>query len=119
MSTLIAASVALGLAFAAFAALALAMDRHYEQVMHRMHAHKTLRLCLRAAGAALMLLALWCCVTAWGAVVATLVWLGLLSCAALMTTLALSYMPRYLPALAMGMGVSGALAWMAGTALAA
>ncbi|CZZ88944.1 membrane protein [Bordetella ansorpii] len=96
MTTTQAVAAALGLAFAGFAAFALAMERHHEQATGREGLAGTVCMGLRARGLLLMSLALPCCLQPWGAPVAAIVWLGILSCAALMTTLVLSYAPRWL-----------------------
>lgn len=91
MSTLMAAMATLMLSFAGFACLALAMDRHYEQVSGREFTTLRLRRALRGLASALLVAGLIACLQAWGAAVASLVWLGMLSCGALMVALTLSY----------------------------
>lgn len=100
MSTSIAALATLALAFAAFACLALAMDRHHEQATGHEAITSRLKCGLRLGAALLALAALAACLQAWGVVVAALAWLGILSCGAILTTLTLSYAPRRLRALA-------------------
>ncbi|MEN5160175.1 DUF3325 domain-containing protein [Achromobacter spanius] len=115
MSTTIAALAALALAFATFACLALAMSRHHEQAT----GHETITFgitCgLRLSAALLALAAMAACLQAWGIAVAALVWLGMLSCGAILTTLTLSYAPRRLRTLAamaaiLGLGLGLCLA---------
>ncbi|EWM45616.1 hypothetical protein D557_3622 [Bordetella holmesii 70147] len=76
------------------------MDRHHEQVTG-LDTPATRRWMLRLNGVALALAGLTCCLQAWGSAVAALVWLGLLSCGAILVTLMLSYAPRRLPATAL------------------
>lgn len=109
-STALMALMALLLGFAGFAALSLAMDRHQEQVLGRAltaapnHG-------LRAAGTALLLLALGTCMLPQSQSVAAAVWLGLLSFAALAVAALLSYFPRaLLPASGMALLAAAALA---------
>lgn len=96
MSTTIAALAALALAFATFACLALAMDRHHEQATGQETTTFGIMCGLRLSAALLALAAMAACLQAWGIAVAALVWLGMLSCGAILTTLTLSYAPRRL-----------------------
>lgn len=96
MSTLLAALAALGFAVASFALLALAMARHSEQVIDQADTTVGFRVGLRSAAVLLAAAALACCWQPWDAAVAVLVWLGLLSCAAVLTGLVLSYAPTRL-----------------------
>lgn len=107
MSTTFAALASLALAFAALACLALAMDRHHEQATRRETTTSGIRCGLRLGAALLALAAMAVCQQAWGVVVATLVWLGMLSCGAILTTLTLSYAPRRLPTLATAAALLG------------
>lgn len=83
----------LGLAFAAavlgFAALALALNRHHQQVWRRAPSRQRQNL-LRFAGWALLLAALWVCIAHAGWASGLVWWTGLLSGAALLVTLLLS-----------------------------
>lgn len=107
MSAFYAALAALALAFAAFACLALAMDRHQEQATGREATTPGLRRGLRLSAALLALAAMAACLQAWGVAVAVLVWLGMLSCGAILTTLTLSYAPRRLRMLATASALLG------------
>ena len=87
------ALIVFGLAYAAMALLALAMERHQEQFVGRALAPQQVRL-LRAGGWLLLALALWPALAAWGTQVGIAGWLGVLSFAALAIGLQLSYAPR-------------------------
>ncbi|OZI71548.1 DUF3325 domain-containing protein [Bordetella genomosp. 12] len=100
MSPALAAATALALVFAGFACLALAMDRHHEQATG-LDTPALRRALLRLNALALGAAALAVCLQSWGSVVAILVWLGLLSCGAILVTLTLSYLPRRLPLIAL------------------
>lgn len=84
----------LGLAFIAavlgFAALALALNRHHQQVWRRAPSRRRQRL-LRFAGWGLLLAALWVCIAHAGGSSGLVWWVGLLSGAALLVTLLLTY----------------------------
>ena len=89
------ALMALLLNLTGFAALSLAMDRHQEQVLGRtltrLPNHG-----LQAAGTAFLLSALAACMVGQTRSVAAIVWLGLLTFAALSVAALLSYHPRAL-----------------------
>ena len=101
---------AVALCLAGMLVLSQAMDRHCDQLVPRGEPGPAVRVVLRLAGAALMLLALWHCAGFWGGAVGALVWLGCLSVAALALTWLLAYMPRCAAAL-VGTGGLAALAW--------
>lgn len=107
MSTLLAALAALGFLFAGAALLSLAMARHSEQAIGQADTPVRFQVGMRIIAALLAGAALACCWQPWDAAVAVLVWLGLLSCAAMLTGLMLSYAPRRLLVAA---GASGMLA---------
>ncbi|WP_159915431.1 DUF3325 domain-containing protein [Pantoea sp. 18069] len=96
------------LAFPAFAALSLAMERHQDQVFGRALASRP-TWAWRLAGIALLVLSLVvCAASAWSWSVAISAWLGLLTLAALLTGLVLTYTPSKLLPLgcaSMGVGV--------------
>ena len=75
--------IALGLCYAASAALALAMERHYGQWRRRtpLPAEQTL---LRLAGAVLLALAFLCCVAGWGGAMGLVAWCGLFAAGGLL-----------------------------------
>ena len=106
---------ALALCLAGMLVLSQAMDRHCDQFVSRGEPGPALRVVLRLAGAALMLLALWLCTGLWGGAVGTIVWLGGLSVAALALTWLLAYMPGPGAVLV----AMGGLAALAGTLLSA
>ncbi|BDR08803.1 DUF3325 domain-containing protein [Comamonas thiooxydans] len=101
---------ALALCLAGMLVLSQAMDRHCDQLVSRGEPGPALRVVLRLAGAALMLLALRHCMDCWGGAVGIVVWLGCLSVAALAVAWLLAYMPRQ-GAVFAAMGGLGALAW--------
>lgn len=63
-------------------AVALAMDRHHEQWLHR-HAGPRMRLVLGAGGTAALGISLACALAGLGNALGVLIWLGLLTPAAL------------------------------------
>lgn len=107
MNTLIAALSTLMLCFAGFSCLALAMDRHYEQVSGEPSTIPTLRLTLRLGAAVLGMAGLAACLQGWGTAVGSLVWLGMLSCGALGVAMMLSYRPSRLVGTACAAAVTG------------
>ena len=93
--TVLMALVALLLSFSAFATLGVAMERHQEEVLGRTLT-RTANQGLRAAGTALLTLALAACMVGQNRSVAAVVWLSLLTFAALPVAALLSYSPRIL-----------------------
>lgn len=89
------ALMALLLSFAGFTAFSLAMDRHQEQVLGRALAHSANHW-LRAAGVGILLLSLLLCMLGKSHSVAAIVWLGILTFAALGVATTLSYRPQAL-----------------------
>ena len=83
------ALMALLLSLAGFAALSLAMDRHQAQVLGRTLTHASNH-GLQVAGTALLLSALAACMVGQTRSVAAIVWLGLLTFAALSVAALLS-----------------------------
>ena len=112
MSEWLAGLLSLGLAFAGMAALAFALERHYEQLTGRRDTPPARR--LRCLGAALLLAALLPCVWAWGATVGSVAWLGLMSAGAVGCVAGISAAPRWAAraAWAFGPGALLALAWV-------
>jgi len=101
------------LSLAGFAMLSLSMDRHQEKVL-RQSLTGTLNHGLKIAGMALLLLALTACMVAQTESVAAIIWLGLLTFAALCVAALLSYWPRaLLPASALALLMAATMA-MAG-----
>lgn len=116
MSELLAGLLSLALAFAGMAALAFAMERHYEQLTGARALPVSRQRQLRCLGAALLLAALLPCIWAWGATVGSVAWLGFLSAGAVGCVVAISAAPRW-AARAAGLCGSGAvlalgLAWV-------
>ena len=81
------------LAYAGFAALALAMDRHHRQVFGRAP-RRGIRIVLRIAGAAGLCGALAACVAASGGSIGTVEWFGVLSASALAFVLLFAFRPH-------------------------
>lgn len=106
---------ALMLSFSGMAGLALAMDRHHEQVTGRGEVLSAQRLVLRGLGCFLLALALIACTGAWGATVGLTAWCGCLTAGGLLVGALLTYCPRLaLRALAAAVLVAGlCLAWAA------
>jgi hypothetical protein len=85
--------LAFGFALAGFAALALAMHRHYRQVWHR--ALRTgAQVTLRIAGAVLLAASFAASIADAGWAIGPVLWLGWLTAAALIVAVALSYWPQ-------------------------
>ncbi|HSV47883.1 MAG TPA: DUF3325 family protein [Ramlibacter sp.] len=94
---------AAALALTGMAWLALAMEVHWGQVMHRPAAHATrTRQLLRGLGAVALLLSLLACLMADRPSMAALVWIMLLAGSAVAVAMVLSRRPRWLRALAIG-----------------
>lgn len=88
-------ALALSSGIAAFAALGLAMDRHYEDSYGRgREPSARQRRLLRAGGSGGLLLSLWACIAATGASQGWVFWFGVLTLSALAVVLMLSYAPR-------------------------
>jgi hypothetical protein len=87
---------------AAMAAFGLAMDRHFEDVFGRGRAPGRWRLPLRVAGGACLVAGLLASLALQGRTVGWVLWLGVLTAAALATAGALSYAPRAVPWIAGG-----------------
>jgi hypothetical protein len=84
-----------------FAALALALNRHHQQVWRRAPSRRRQTL-LRFAGWALLLAALWGCIAHAGWASGLVWWTGLLSGAALLVTLLLAYRSNWIARLQRG-----------------
>lgn len=93
------ALAALALAFSGMSALALAMDRHHQQLRQR-DAEPTLRNILRLLGAVLLAMALLPCIDLWGGGAGIVAWTGFLTAATLLLAGLLSYTPRLAAGLA-------------------
>ena len=114
MNELPACLLSLALAFAGMAALAFAMERHYEQLTGARALPAQRHWQLRCLGAALLLAALLPCVWGWGATVGCVAWLGFVSAGALGCVAGISAAPRWAAraAWAFGPGALLALAWV-------
>lgn len=93
------------LAYAGFAALCLAMDRHFETLFERAIAPRA-RLVLRCAGWAALALSLVAAEAVYGWSYGVTEWVGMLAIAGLLLIWILTYQPR----LALGLGAGCALA---------
>lgn len=93
-------------AFAGFAALAAAMDRHEEQLGTASLAPAQGHL-WQGAGAVLLLVSLMCCLQRWNTSVGIAAWLGLLTLAAVAWGLVLTYVPQRARKLALGAAALG------------
>ena len=93
------------LAYAGFAALSLAMERHYEDVFRRRlpAAHRRM---LRFLGWAGLAASLWVCAAVYGWSYGVAEWIGMLAIAGLL----LIWVLTYRPAVAMGLGAGCAMA---------
>ncbi len=87
-------TLALSSCVAAFSALGLAMDRHYEDSYGRGKAPSSgLRRALRLVGTGGLLLSLWACLAAAGTAQGWVFWFGVMTLSALSVVLVLSYAP--------------------------
>lgn len=93
------AITSLALSFLGFVALALAMDRHYGQVLGG-RPNPRFRSFVRLGGWALIVLSAVPCVAAYGWSIGLAWWLGALTAAAMPVLLLLTYRPKVLPPLA-------------------
>jgi len=95
MSAVLAGTAALLLAHSGFAALALAMDRHYRAMQATPRGcPRRLRLVLRAAGTFALAASLGAALQAWPPASGAVAWFGLLSVAALALVLLLAVRTR-------------------------
>lgn len=92
---------ALFLVYAGFAALALAMDRHYEALFDRA-LPPSCRLPLRLAGGGALAVSLWLCGATYGWSYGLVEWIGMLAVAGLVLIWVLTYKPAL--AIALGAG---------------
>jgi hypothetical protein len=102
------------LAYGAMVALCLGLDRHYRQVWGVAAALGRYRL-LRGLGWLGLALSLLCMVAAWGWAMGPVAWIGALSVAGLVLTLALPWWPRLAVASAIGgplLSSAVAVAWV-------
>lgn len=114
MSSWFASLLALALSFAGMAALAFAMERHYERLTGARVLPPALAVQLRCLGMALVPFAALPCVWAWGTTVGCVAWLGFLSAGALGSAAAIGAAPRVAARAAFASGLAAviALAWV-------
>ena len=108
MSAILPIVAALTLCCAGMAGLALAMDRHYEQVRGTRKVPQRWRKFSRSGGWVLLALALALCVKTWGAGIGVVTWCANLTAGAMAVIWLLPYSPRAvtrLVAVAAGLGV--------------
>src|SRR5262245_43912308 len=74
--------------------LSVSLRRHYRQVFTDESSFEALRWPLRAAGYALVMLALWPCMLASGPAIGIALWISLLALAAFTQIMLLTYRPR-------------------------
>lgn len=113
MTVFMSTIATLGTALAAFLALSLAMDRHYENSYGRGRNVGVHRLWLRSVGTLGLILSLTTSLHLYGRSQGWVFWLGILTAAAIMTMLVLSYAPRRAALTGMVGGVTGLLALVA------
>lgn len=109
-----AALTALAAAVAGFAALSLAMDRHWEALHGRGSDPGTLRRWLQGGGSAGLLVSLLACVAMKGGAQGTVAWAGMLTAAALIVVLLSTYAPARVPPLAKTMALVALLTGLLG-----
>lgn len=88
------------LCYAGMAGLSLAMPRHYSK-LNAAKLSAGYNQLLRLTSIALLIFSLWPVINMWGLVVGIVVWLGLLSVAAVMWVSLLAYWPRFAAAKAL------------------
>ena len=106
MQMLLMMLLATALCYAGMAGLSLAMPRHYSQLKAAKLSASHTRL-LRIASTMLLIVSLWPAISMWGVVVGIVVWLGLLSVAALIWVGLLAYWPRFAATKALILALAG------------
>ena len=99
-----AALTALTAAVAGFAALSLAMDRHWEALHGRGSDPGTLRRWLQGGGSVGLLVSLLACIALKGSAQGWVAWAGMLTASAFVVVLMSTYAPARVPPLAKAMG---------------
>lgn len=94
------------LCVAGFAALSLAMHRHFVLATGRRDCAAWQRRAFRLAGGVILWIALGVSQSAWGTVVGTITWSAVLTLAATAVVLGITYRPRLVPVLAGALGIS-------------
>ncbi len=102
---------ALCLAYAGFAALSLAMERHWSDRFGREAQPGPWRVPLQLAGAALLAVSLWACLGQEGLGIGLVAWAGCLTASGIALVLTLTYWPKAVTAagpilLALGMAMT-------------
>lgn len=103
--------ISLALAFPGFVALSFGMDRHQEDLLGKVLQRPAL-IAWRAIGVVALVFALVVCLQTWSISVGVAVWLGLLTFAAMMVGLFLTYAPHLLVRVASGSAGLGVLIWL-------
>ncbi|HCD05857.1 MULTISPECIES: DUF3325 domain-containing protein [unclassified Methylophaga] len=106
MNMLLMMLLGTALCYAGMAGLSLAMPRNYSQLNAAKLSARN-NFVLRVASIALLIVSLWPVISMWGVVVGIVIWLGLLSVAAVMWVSLLAYWPRLATAKALGLSVVG------------
>ena len=106
MNMLLMMLLGTALCYAGMAGLSLAMPRHYSQLNSAKLSAGYSRL-LRLVSIALLVFSLWPVISMWGVVVGIVVWLGLLSVAAVLWVGLLAYWPRFAAAKALTLAFIG------------
>lgn len=107
MNTLHASLLAWSMSFGGMAALAFAMDRHYEQLTGRREVPAPWRAILRCAGALLLAGVVLPSVLGWSASVGVVAMLGFWSLGALAAAGLMSWSPRYTARVAVAASLFG------------
>lgn len=111
------ALLAFSAALTGFAALSLAMDRHYEDFKGRGNTPPaSLRRWMRVAGALGLVLSLWAAIAGYGSAQGWVFWFGAMTVAAMAVVLTLTYAPKRIARLLGAGGVLLALSALASLA---
>lgn len=97
MNNTLGSLLAFSAAMSGFVALALSMERHWQDSLGRHHTPGRWRLWLRAGGASGLVLSLLVCLAVLGATQGWVLWLGVLTAAAVCVVGVLSYVPHWSP----------------------
>ena len=108
--TTMAALTALTAAVAGFAALSLAMDRHWEALHGRGSDPGTLRRWLQGGGSFGLLVSLLACIALKGSAQGWVAWAGMLTASAFVVVLMSTYAPARVPPLAKAMALATLIA---------
>lgn len=86
------------LAFLGFILLSLSMTRHHRQLWPQVMLSKARTIGFRVGGYGSLAASLYCCMQSEGAAVGSVLWFGLLTAAALMQSMLLTYRPHWIVA---------------------